>query len=401
MFNLEELQEAIRAEGLGGWLFSNFHHRDRLSDAILGIEPQTRNTRPWFYGVPRRGPPLRIVHGVEADALEGFPGGLISYISREDLIPALRPLRKGRWGVHSSERIPGISYLDAGTAALLKRAGLKLVSAEGLVQRFRGLLTQQDMAGHERAAAGLYEIVESAWSLVKAGYRRMKETGVSDLREGDIRDFMLTEMRRRSLTAGEAPIVAFGANGGNPHYDFAPGEGAYGGKGAKAREGDVVQFDLWAREEGPGSVFADISWVGVFAERPPPETEKCFGDLIEVREGTYAYIEEEMGGRRRLTGAMVDRKARKLLFARGYRENIRHRTGHGIDRELHGSGVNMDSVEFPDFREILSGSCFSLEPGIYFPGFGMRTEINVYIREGVPVISGAPHKRQFFLLTCG
>jgi Xaa-Pro aminopeptidase len=401
MFKLEELQEAIRTEGLDGWLFSNFRHRDRLSDDILGIDPQATNTRPWFYGVPREGPPLRIVHGVEADALEGFPGGLVSYTGREELIPALRLLGKGPWGVHSSERLPGISYLDAGTAELLKKAGLRLVSAEGLVQRFRGLLTEQDMEGHERAAAGLYEIVESAWSLVKEGRRRMRETGVSGLREGDIRDFMLAEMRRRSLRAGKAPIVAFGVHGGNPHYDFAPLEGAYGGRGAEAREGDVIQFDLWAREEAPGSVFADISWVGVFAERPPPEAEKCFGDLIEVREGTYAYIKEEMGRGRRLTGAMVDKKARELLFVRGYRENIRHRTGHGIDRELHGSGVNLDSVEFPDFREILPGSCFSLEPGIYFPGFGMRTEINVYIREGKPVVSGAPHERQFSLLVCG
>jgi Xaa-Pro aminopeptidase len=399
--NLEELQEAIRAEGLDGWLFSNFRHRDRLADGILGIEGRVKNTRPWFYGVPRRGPPLRIVHGVEPEALEGLPGGLVSYTGREELIPALRPLGKGCWGVHSSERIPAVSYLDAGTAELLKKAGLRLVSAEGLIQRFRGLLKEQDMAGHERAAAGLYEIVESAWSLVKDAYRRMRKTGASGLREGDIRDFMLAEMRRRSLSAGEGPIVAFGAHGGNPHYDFAPAEGTYRGRGAEALEGDLVQFDLWAREEAPGSIFADISWVGVFAEPPPPEKEKCFRDLIEVRDGTYAYIEAELGKKRRLTGALVDKKARELLFARGYGENIRHRTGHGIDRELHGSGVNLDSVEFPDFREILPGSCFSVEPGIYFPDFGMRTEINVYIREGKPRISGAPHERQFSLLVCG
>jgi Xaa-Pro aminopeptidase len=186
--------------------------------------------------------------------------------------------------------------------------------------------------------------------------------------------------------------VAAGANTGNPHYDVQ-------GAGAILREGDVIQIDLWARDSGPGGIYADISWVGVYGTVPLPRFEKAFGDLVAAREGAWNFIRQELAAGRRPAGAEVDKKTREILIDLGYEGALRHRTGHGIDTEVHGSGVNMDSVEFPDSRPLLEGSCFSLEPGIYFPDFGMRTEIDVYIREGRPVISG--QDRQFLLLNCG
>jgi Xaa-Pro aminopeptidase len=210
--------------------------------------------------------------------------------------------------------------------------------------------------------------------------------------EGDLRTLILDEMGKRGLITDHPPIVAGGMNSANPHYDFA-------GSGALIREGEVIQLDLWAKEAGEGAIYADISWVGVFAAAPSAPVERAFGDLVEAREGACRFIGEELQAGRRLTGAEVDRKAREILIGRRYGEALKHRTGHGIDTECHGSGVNMDSVEFPDGRPILEGSCFSLEPGIYLAEFGLRTEIDVYIRQGAPVISGG--KPQFSLLTCG
>jgi Xaa-Pro aminopeptidase len=161
----------------------------------------------------------------------------------------------------------------------------------------------------------------------------------------------------------------------------------------------VVQFDLWAKEADPRAIYADISWIGVFAPAPAPEYEKAFKELISVREGVYGYISGELAAGRTVSGAMADAHARDALIRLGYGPALKHRTGHGIDTQCHGSGVNIDCWEFPDHRPILEGSCFSLEPGIYFSGFGMRTEIDVYVKDGRAVISQGD-RRQFELLRC-
>jgi Xaa-Pro aminopeptidase len=383
---LDGIQEAVRGEGLDGWLFCNFRHRDKLSDELLHINPQSTNSRLWIYAVPAEGEPLKLVHAIEERALDALPGSRRSYISREELIAALKPLEKKRWGVHSSPVLTAISYLDAGTAAVLEGAGLVLVSAAALIQRFKGLLDADAIRSHEKAAVHLYEIVETAWKRVKNAYFRREP-----LREGDLRSLILEEMEKRNLITDHPPIVAAGANAGDPHYDFS-------GSGAAIKEGDVIQFDLWAKDTGEGAVYADISWVGVFAAAPAPPVERAFTDLISVREGVYGFIERELREGRRPSGAMADKEARRILLELGYGSAIRHRTGHGIDTECHGSGANIDSTEFPDSRLLLDGSCFSLEPGIYFSDFGLRTEIDVYILRGKPVVSGKD--RQFRLLTC-
>jgi Xaa-Pro aminopeptidase len=219
---------------------------------------------------------------------------------------------------------------------------------------------------------------------------------------------MLGEFKKRNLVTDHAPIVAAGKNSANPHYDIPEEPASRSRSGAWFAEGDVIQFDLWARDSGPGGVYADISWVGVYAKKPAPYLEKTFAKLVEAREGALRFVREELEAGRRPAGADVDRKAREILSGAGFEDALRHRTGHGIDSEVHGSGVNMDSVEFPDSRLLLDGACFSLEPGIYFPsgkekadtpaGFGMRSEIDVYIKDGSPVVSGGPP--QFFLLHC-
>jgi Xaa-Pro aminopeptidase len=383
---LSEVQKAIRGEELDGWLFCNFRHRDRLADELLAIPEGTANSRLWIYAIPAEAGPLGILHVIEPDSLGDLPGKRVFYRNREELLARLVPLAGKRWGVHLSETLPVISWLDGGTAALLEGQGLLLVSAGGLVQRFRGLLDEAGMAAHERAAAHLYEMVKNAWDRVRDAGSRGRVPA-----EGEIREFFLGEFERRGLVCDHPPVVAAGANSANPHYDFS-------GPGAPFREGDLIQFDLWAREKSPGGIYADISWVGFYGAEAPARMTAVFRDLVGAREGAFHYIEREMAAGGKLRGADVDRKTVEILSGLGYAGAIRHRTGHGIDREVHGSGVNMDGAEFPDSRFLLEGSCFSLEPGIYFDGFGMRTEIDVYIKGGGPVISGG--ERQFTLLDC-
>jgi len=400
---IARIQKAIREEGLDGWLFCNFHHRDRLADKILSRPRDLVNSRYWFYAVPVSGDPLALVHAIEADHLDGLPGTDQSYTGREELLKLLTPLAGKRWAVHVSENISAVSFLDAGMYAVLSGAGLKLVSAEGLLQRFNGVLDEEGIASHERAAAALYGIVKKVWDFVRSAYR--KGTGIF---EGELRRIMEDEMDRLNLERDYPPLAAAGINTANPHYHFAD-------PGAAIREGDIIQLDLWAKE--PGGIYADISWVGVYGKRAGPEAEKTFDDLVKVREEVLGFIDTSFNEQKTLTGAEVDAYCRSLLCAGGYAGAIKHRTGHGIDTDVHGSGVNLDSVEFPDTRRLLEGSCFSVEPGIYLSGCGFRTEVDVYIKDGRPRISGgessimpvrpveyagygAERGRQFSLLSC-
>jgi Xaa-Pro aminopeptidase len=388
---IQRLQKAIREESLDGWLFCNFRHRDKLSDAILKRSAELSNSRFWFYAVPGIGKPLALVHAIETDHLDGLPGTKQSYISRTELLKLLAPLSGKRWGVHVSQAISAVSYMDAGMYAMLCGAGLELIPAEGLVQRFKGVLDEEGIASHERAAEELYAIVNIVWDYVRSAYHKGKT-----IYEGELRQIMEDAFIRRNLCRNHPPLAAAGHHSANPHYDFT-------GPGAALAEGDIIQLDLWAKERGPAAVYADISWTGIYGKEAEPCVEQIFADLAEIREETFHFIESSLAAGKTLTGAEVDGYCRSLLCNAGYERGIKHRTGHGIDTEAHGSGVNMDSIEFPDSRPLLEGSCFSLEPGIYLEEYGFRTEIDVYICEGRPRISG-PAKdkqgRQFTLLNC-
>jgi Xaa-Pro aminopeptidase len=385
-FDLQLIQDAIHQEILDGWLFSDYKHRDSLSEDILSIPSSLGNTRPWIYAVPANGDPLKIVHVIEEDHLDSLPGKTITYMSRKDFFDVLRPLAGKRWGVHFSEDLPAISLMDAGTAYVMEEVGLKLVSAAGLIQRFKGLLDEDAIESHERAALRLYDIIEEVWNAAKSAYLQK-----TPLYEGDLRQLMLLSMETRGLITDHPPLVCAGRHSGNPHY-------VCNKKGSLIKEGDIIQFDLWAKEKIPGAIYADISWVGFFGKQVPDEFETAFKNLLHARDETFNFIQSELDAGTIPSGAMVDEYCRGILIGHGYEHAIMHRTGHGIDTECHGSGVNIDSVEFPDKRLLLDGSCFSLEPGIYFSEFGMRTEIDVYIKNGKAIVSGK--EKQKTILTC-
>lgn len=382
------LLDAIRDEGLDGWLFFGFHHRDPLAERILGLDGTTTNSRPWIYALPASGRALKIVHFIEKGELDSLPGDALVYSSRDEYLAALGRIPKGkaaRWAVQISDRLPVVSFLDAGTAELLRNAGLALESSAALVQRVAGLLDEAGIASHQRAAEGLYDIVDEAWNFVIS-----RRAAGKTITEGAVRALILDGMERRGLQTDHPPIVAAGANAGDPHYDFD-------GDGAVFAEGDVVQFDLWAKEKTPLAIYADISWVGYLGEAVNERYAAAWTDLKAARDGAVSFMEAELAAGRRPAGADVDAEVRRLLTERGRASALRHRTGHGIDTEVHGSGANLDSVEFPDQRLLLDGACFSVEPGLYYDDFGLRTEIDCYIRDGELRVSGRTPQRDFLV----
>jgi Xaa-Pro dipeptidase len=393
MLKIEKPLTAVREERLSAWLLFNVFHRDEIADILLDVPRERTNTRPWVGILFPDKPPIKIIHRIEASILDHVPGQTILYSTREEYTAALaRSLPRG--GIVAgdySQTIPVGSFLDHGTALLVESCGCKLVPAENLVARCLGTLDPEGAASHAEAAVVLYSAVREAWDLVKSRFAD-ERSGAHALYEGELRDLISRVFSDAGLVTDGPPMVAFGAHSSDPHYSIQ-------GPGAAVRAGEVIQLDIWARKDLPGAVYADISWVGVAAREPTPEQERAFNAVASAREEAIAVLTRGLSEGRSVRGAEVDAAARGKLAALGYGDFIRHRTGHSIGGRVHGFGVNLDSAEFPDTRVIPEGACFSIEPGVYLPGFGMRTEIDCLIRGGKLEITGG--KRQQALLVLG
>ena len=389
MLNLEKSRAVLRETGVSGWLLSNMFHRDEIADLVLGVPREKHNTRPWLCILYADRPPVKIVHAIERAILDHVTGDTIRYSTRAELEAALgRALPgNGKLAADYSRSIPVSSYLDHGTALLLEAAGATLVSAEDLVARYLGTLDDDGKRSHDSAAKVLYAAVADAWSRLGEALRAGRA-----LTEGDVQSWIAEAISAAGLTTDGPLIVGAGRHTNDPHFEVA-------GRGAAFAPGDTVQFDIWAKERTPGAVYADISWVGVCAASPSEQQARLFETVRDAREAAVSLLQERLAAGRPVTGADADRAAREVLISRGFASAVKHRTGHSIGARVHGYGVNLDSVEFPDERRLTEGACFSIEPGLYLEELGMRTEIDCVVHQGGLHISGPG--RQTRLLTLG
>lgn len=378
MLDVARTARAIREAGLSGWLFYNQFHRDEISDLALDVPRATHNSRPWAWILPAAGEPTRVVHAIEPGILDHLPGRLVRCTSRGELVAAVAGAlpRGARVAAQFSESFPVISFLDHGTARLFERAGIRLASSEDLVVDGLGTLDAEAEASHRRAALALHTVVRGTWARIRA---TSASGGI--LYEADVLAWMAGLIADAGLDSGGPVLAAAGEASADPHYESA-------GRGRRLAPGDVVQLDLWAREPGERTVFADISWVGVLAPRPTAEQERVFAAVVAARDAASRAI--EAGITAGIAGADVDRAARDVIEGLGFASGLRHRTGHSIGTRVHGYGVNLDDVEFPDRRRLREGSCFSIEPGIYLERFGMRTEVDAIVRGGRLEVTGGP-----------
>ncbi|MGO9412378.1 MAG: M24 family metallopeptidase [Spirochaetia bacterium] len=391
MLDIEKPRTAIREEGLSAWLLVNVFHRDEIADIVLDVPAHRTNTRPWMCILFPDRPPLKIVHRIEASILDHVPGQSTLYSTRQELTAALsRNLPQGGTvAADFSQTIPVGSFLDHGTALLVETCGCRLVPAENIVARCLGTLDSEGLRSHEEAADVLYSAVEEAWALVRQRFG--SRGGPRVLHEGDLQDLIHRRISDAGLVTDGPPIVGAGAHSSDPHYTVQ-------GSGAELAPGDVIQLDMWAKKDSMGAVYADISWVGVVAREPSTDQARAFDAVVQAREAAVATLVTGLKEGRPVRGADVDAAARGTLVARGYGDYLRHRTGHSIGGRVHGFGVNLDSVEFPDTRVIPEGACFSIEPGVYLPGFGMRTEIDCVIRGGKVEITGRARQQTLLVL---
>ena len=386
---VESLQEALRAEGLNGWLFYSFRGSDPIAENILKLDRSQITTRRWAYFVPTAGEPQKILHIIEPHVLDTLPGSERNYLSWQQLHEHLKEALLSGAPASGAPRvamqysplnaIPYVSRVDAGTVELVRSFGVEVVSSADLVQVFEAVWTEAQLETHLFAVNHLREIVDVAFNETA---RRIRD-GIAT-NEFDIQEFIWDQYAQRGLVSSDRPIVAINAHSADPHY-LPDAE-----QSAPVRKGDFMLLDIWAKRGDTGAVYGDITWTGYVGESVPDRHEKIFQ---VVRRGRDAAIElvRNRHGKGTLYGWEVDDAARSSIASAGYGDYFIHRTGHSIHEEDHGNGANIDNLETEDSRKLMAGTCFSIEPGVYLRGdFGVRSEVDVYLSHDGPVVTGTP-----------
>lgn len=378
--DLNAIQAALADAKLEGWLFYDHHHRDPIAYRVLKIRPRMC-TRRWYYLIPALGEPAKLVHRIERNNLDGLPGVAHEYSSwgeqRENLRKILAGKRRVAMQYSPLNDIPYVGLVDAGTIELVKSFGVEVVSSADLVQLFEARWSAEALATHVEAGKAVHAIVREAFGIIRDAVRSGKSPGEYELQQEIVRLHGV-----RGLEADEAPLVAVNANSANPHYSPTPS------LSLPVRAGDFVLLDIWAKLCRPGAVYFDITWTGYVGEEVPRRQADIFEIVREARDAAIDTVRQAMRTGRVLRGYEVDDAARGVIARHGYGEFFIHRTGHSIGEEVHGNGANMDNFETHDERKIVPGTCFSIEPGIYLPEFGVRSEVNVYVEEHDARVTG-------------
>jgi Xaa-Pro dipeptidase len=389
---IPEIQEALAEAGLDGWFFACFQKNDPIGLDLLELSDENKLvTRRCYYLVPQSGEPKKLAHGLEPAQLDHLPGSKALYTTWQEHRAALAELVRGlpRLAAQYSpdNGLPSVSRLDAGTAELLRSWGVELVSAADLAQRFAATWTPEQLAGHRRANTALHAIVHAAFGRVSEALRRGDV-----LDEHTVQRFIVERFAQEELWAESDPIVGVNGHSADPHYQPGPVGSS------PIRPGDFLLIDLWAKEKRPGSVYADITWVGVCAPSPTDRQQEVFRAVVAGRDAAWELVRARYPNRP-VAGFEVDDAARHAIARAGFGEYFIHRTGHSIGIQDHGQGANMDNFETHDTRRLLAMTGFSIEPGIYLPGdFGVRSEINVALTHEAAEITGGEPQRELLRL---
>jgi Xaa-Pro aminopeptidase len=373
--DLEAVRAALRADGVDAWLLYDFRGINPIATDVTGVGKQGGHlaTRRWYYLIPAEGEPRGLVHAIESHTLAHLPGTTARYAGRDQLEAGLRTLVSGfrRIAMEYSRdcAIPYVARVDAGTVELVRRMGVEVVSSGDLVQRFSGVWSDEEIATHVDASARLDRVKDRAFDAIAQRVRDRVATT-----EYDIQQMMLRWFADEGLIAEDDPNVSAAEHAGDPHYQPT----AASSRPINADE--LVLLDLWAKLPAPGAVYADITWMGYTGRQMPERFVRAFEAVAAARDAAITLVQSAVRNGREVRGFEVDRAASDVLRQAGYAAQILHRTGHSLGQSVHGNGANMDDYETHDDRRLLPGSGFTIEPGVYFPDFGVRSEINMIVR---------------------
>ena len=387
---VREVQDAIRARGFDAWLIYDFKDRNPIGRSLLGLEWTTRRG---FALIPTEGSPRLLIHAIEHSSWRHLDWPKRSYASRQAMESELRDLLKGhaRVATETSPRsnVPYLDLLPAGIRDVILDTGTELHSSGDLVSTFYAVWTPVQREEHGRAS----EIVKT---VARDAFARAASHVVRDRRitEGALATWIRHELKRRGLPDQRDCIVAIGPRAADPHYD--PGK-----VGERIKAGDLLLIDLWGAFH-EDSVPADQTWMGFLGSELPTRIGELWDTVKAARDGVVASLRERYARGEVIRGFEADDVARGIITDAGYGEYFIHRTGHSIDRDIHGRGPNLDNLETRDDRVLVPGVGFSVEPGIYIADdVGLRTEINMYMGPNGPEVTVEKPQQDVFLLLDG
>jgi Xaa-Pro aminopeptidase len=379
MIPVHEIQTALATENMDGWLLYDFRGSNLIARRIVNLSDKIA-TRRWFYLIPANGACTKIVHAIEAETLDHLPGERMIFSSWQDLHRILFDVLKGKKAIameYSPENdVPYISMVDSGTIELVQKSGVQVVSSGDLVQLFEARWDDEQRDSHFEAVKRVDEVKDDGFRFIAENIRRGKA-----ITEYDVQQFMWDAFDKKNLHSDHPAIVARNANASNPHY--SPEKN----RSALIREGDLVLIDIWGKLKQPRSIYGDITWMAFVGKEVPKRKESVFNIVKGAQRRARQLIADNFQKGETTFGWQADQAARDYITESGYGDYYFHRTGHNIGQEVHGNGAHLDNLETREFRKLIPGTGFSIEPGIYLPEFGIRSEIDVYIGEDGPVIT--------------
>jgi Xaa-Pro aminopeptidase len=378
---VEQIKNALRDANLDGWLFFDHHRRDPLAYRILGIRQEVEASRRWYYFVPAEGEPQKLVHKIESGSLDDVPGDKDEYSSWPEQQAKLHGMLNGTRRIamqYSPEcAIPYVSLVDGGTLELVRKAGVEVVSSADLVQEFEARWTEDQYQSHLQAGKLVDGVRREAFHFISEHLRNQ-----TIITEYHVQQFIARRFKESGLFATHGPIVARNENASDPHYEPT------NQRAARIQLNDLVLIDIWAKLNSRNAVYYDITWTGFCGHNIPNRIQNVFEVVRDARRKASDFVIQQVRSGSSICGYQVDDIARGHIRASGLESYFFHRTGHSIGTEVHGTGANMDNLESHDTRRIIPRTCFSVEPGVYLPEFGVRSEVNVYVGEGFAHVTG-------------
>jgi Xaa-Pro aminopeptidase len=392
MFDLDAVQSALQEFGFDGWLLYDFRGLNILATRVLGFDADASFSRRWLYWIPAQGEPRKLVHRIEDFALDHLPGEKTIYLRWQEFEAGVASLVAGssRIAMEYSPRNanPYVSRVDAGTIELVRESGVEIVSSGDLIQLFEATWDDDQWQMHLAAAQVTDAAYDVAWRAIAKAVRNG-----GGIEETAVRDAIMDHFAAHNCTTYHPPIVGRGPHSGSPHYETGIGEETL------IREGDFVLIDLWCKLDRPRAVYSDVTRTGFVGETVPDQYTEVFNVVAAGRDAGIACVRDAFAAHRPLQGWEVDDAVRGVITAAGYGESFRHRTGHNIGQEVHGNGAHMDNLETREERRVLPRTCFSIEPGIYLPEFGIRSEVDVYVDAvGDVHVTGGPQTEVLAIL---
>ncbi len=376
---IPSIQKHLRENKVNGWLIYDFRRNNDLGCDFLEIPHEQLLTRRFFYWIPQRGKPVKIVSMVEPKTLDHLPGNTLVYHSWQELEKYVKSLvahKKIIMEYSPKNAVPAVSKVDAGTMDLVRSFETEVESSADIMQYYTSVWSEEQLKLHLEAAKVLEETVDKTWKMISDVLKQSKK-----VTEYDIQQFMIEYMHIKDCILEGNPICAVNENSADPHYS------PQSNSAKTIFPGDFILIDLWCKKREPKAVFADISRMGYAGKTPKDKHKEVFGVVRDAQKQATEFVQKQLVAGKTLMGCEVDKVSRDVIKNAGYGQYFVHRTGHNIDIKDHGNGTHIDSLETQDVRHLIPGTCFSIEPGIYIPNeFGVRLEYDVYIKPNKTIL---------------